>query len=507
MLSPLVALAQTYPSPTFHNLTVNGTLTNVNGVTLSSLAQQAANTVLANATGSMANVTAFSMPSCSTSSSALNWTSGTGFACNASINAATLGNATFAAPGPIGSTTASTGAFTGLTTSTYNTFTVNNTTNATDGPAHYFIRNVSVSGGTAGNVNNTVKVIDNVNGAGETTYEWGFLSQLNNSATAGQNVAVYGQGNKLAAGPTWGGVFDAQDHTGTANPTGGLIGTEIDLTGNGTDNNNARIGIDMVGFNYASGTTPVFGIGFRMGPYQGLSTNGSFTTGMQFNGGYGNVIDTSNATITGSALRLAAGQTIGLDVTSTNTLSYVAGTGLAYKNSGANAFTVSTSGVASAASFSANAALAAGTTLNVTGLSTLTGGIATAGGTAASAATQGYLLINSATGVSLTSTSVVNITSVLLTPGVWDCQGTVQYSTATSISQEYQGITTTGGTLGGLGTYTEFTGTVGASAPSVWSTPVVSEAVSTNTTVYLVASSNFTGTQTASGSLRCRLVH
>lgn len=88
-----------------------------NGITLGNLAQASANTVLANATGSTANLVAFSMPSCSTSASALNWTTSTGFTCNTSINAATLGGATFAAPGPIGSTTAGTGAFTTLSAS------------------------------------------------------------------------------------------------------------------------------------------------------------------------------------------------------------------------------------------------------------------------------------------------------------------------------------------------------------------------------------------------------
>lgn len=171
---PLLAFAQSYPSPTFQNLTVRGTTTEgavaitggsisgisppipvasggtnaasasgtaldnitgfastgfltrtgagaysfqslTNGVTLGNLAQQAANTVLANATGSTANVTAFAMPSCSTSSSALNWTSGTGFTCNTSVNAATLGGATFAAPGTIGGTTPGAATFTALT--------------------------------------------------------------------------------------------------------------------------------------------------------------------------------------------------------------------------------------------------------------------------------------------------------------------------------------------------------------------------------------------------------
>lgn len=147
--------AQSYPSPTFNNTTINGTATiphavitggtitglspplpvpsggtnsatpsgaaldNItgfsstgfltrtgsgaysfqsltNGITLGNLAQQAANTVLANATGSTANVTAFSMPGCGTSSSALQWASGSGFACNSAINAATLGGASAA---------------------------------------------------------------------------------------------------------------------------------------------------------------------------------------------------------------------------------------------------------------------------------------------------------------------------------------------------------------------------------------------------------------------------
>lgn len=84
---------------------------------LTALATQAANTVLVNATASIAAPTAVSIPSCSTSSSALNWTSSGGssaITCNTSINASTLGGSTFASPGPIGSTTASTGKFTTL---------------------------------------------------------------------------------------------------------------------------------------------------------------------------------------------------------------------------------------------------------------------------------------------------------------------------------------------------------------------------------------------------------
>jgi hypothetical protein len=52
-----------------------------NGVTLANLAQAAANTVLGNASGSTADVTAIAMPSCSGAAQALNWTSGTGPGC------------------------------------------------------------------------------------------------------------------------------------------------------------------------------------------------------------------------------------------------------------------------------------------------------------------------------------------------------------------------------------------------------------------------------------------
>lgn len=85
--APLVSLAQTYPSPTFNNLTVNGTATFANtpmfssGISISNLSSIAANTVLANVTSATAGVTAFAMPSCSATGSALQYTNGTGFTC------------------------------------------------------------------------------------------------------------------------------------------------------------------------------------------------------------------------------------------------------------------------------------------------------------------------------------------------------------------------------------------------------------------------------------------
>lgn len=55
------------------------------GIGVNGIAAIAANTVLANATGSSAAPTAFAMPSCSAAGNALAYTSGTGITCNTSL--------------------------------------------------------------------------------------------------------------------------------------------------------------------------------------------------------------------------------------------------------------------------------------------------------------------------------------------------------------------------------------------------------------------------------------
>jgi len=88
-----------------------------NGITLGNLAQAAANTVLGNSIGATGSIVAITMPSCSTSASALDWSLGVGFVCNAAVNAATLGGATFASPGAIGGSVAGPANFTTINTS------------------------------------------------------------------------------------------------------------------------------------------------------------------------------------------------------------------------------------------------------------------------------------------------------------------------------------------------------------------------------------------------------
>lgn len=99
-----------------------------NGITLGNLAQAPANTVLANATGSTANVTAFVMPSCTGSANALGYTLGTGVVCNGSINAALLGGTGAASYALLASPT-----FTGTVTTAALTSTGNFTPSQTNG--------------------------------------------------------------------------------------------------------------------------------------------------------------------------------------------------------------------------------------------------------------------------------------------------------------------------------------------------------------------------------------
>lgn len=106
---------QTLTAKTLASPALTGTVTGDNTVPLTILAQGAANTVLGNFTGSTANVTATAVASCSTAASAVKYTSGTGFGCNSSIDAATLLTATWASPAAIGTGTPAAGNFTTIT--------------------------------------------------------------------------------------------------------------------------------------------------------------------------------------------------------------------------------------------------------------------------------------------------------------------------------------------------------------------------------------------------------
>lgn len=212
------------------------------------------------------------------------------------------------------------------------------TTSGSDNPTVQIARNTSHSGGTAGVVTNALNV-SVVVGAGVTNFEWGFLSQLDNSATTGENVAVYGQAKKRAQGSTWAGCFEIQDIY-TADPAvGSAIGVELACSGNGGDTGFQRNGVHVaMGKLLPGGATCEWGNGVRTtagadsrfgrafvneGPFRlaafanigdssGLINSATFLdTGKAARG-----LDLSGAIYTGSAIQLANNQILAFEATS-----------------------------------------------------------------------------------------------------------------------------------------------------------------------------------------------
>ncbi|MGF6549300.1 hypothetical protein QFZ96_004371 [Paraburkholderia youngii] len=208
------------------------------------LAAQAANTVLANVTGSNASPTAFAMPSCSTSSSALQYTSGTGFNCSTSVNAATLLGGTWNSPGNIGTTSPGSGSFTTLAASG----TVSGT-----GFSTYLASPPAIGGTTpAAGAFTTLSATGAVSGAGFTNLFasppaiGGTAAAAGSFTTLSASSTVSGTGfsNYLASPPAIGGTtaaagkFTTLQATSTITPssTAGIVGT--------TTNDNANAGSD-----------------------------------------------------------------------------------------------------------------------------------------------------------------------------------------------------------------------------------------------------------------------
>lgn len=217
-------------------------------------------------------------------------------------------------------------------------------------------------GGTPGFVCTNVSLSTTV-GAANTNFEWGFLTVLDNNAATGENCALYAQGNKLAGGPTWAGVFEAADKTNAANPTSGLLGLEIDVFANGTDTNNNRIGIDLVagqanrgGSNVACEAYAAVRVNRRnlagdVGDFNfGMVVNSAKVAGVALRETGRMGIDTSEATfndgtVPNMAIRLAAGQRINFNSSDARTLRYEpASTALRYASAGATLLEVGDDG-------------------------------------------------------------------------------------------------------------------------------------------------------------------
>lgn len=381
LLIAATAFGQSYPSPTYNNLTVqgtgtlanatvsgaatfNGTFTATGKVGLANLATQAANTLVGNATGSSASPTAITVTGCNGAAQALQWTNASGFGCNSSI-------ATSGANANITS-------LSGLTTA------------------------LSVGQGGTGRQTLTTHGV------------------LLGEGTAAINQTAVGTTGQMLLGVT------GADPAFGNNPT--ITGGTID-------------GV-VIG-----GTTPA------AGSFTNLSSSGTVS-----GTGFSNYLASPPA-IGGTAAN--SGKFTTLQATSTITPS-------------------STAGIV-------------GTTTNDN----------------ANAGSVGEFVSNSSSGVSLTSGTPSNITSISLTAGDWDVSGAAQLigSGVTSAGFMGAGISTTSATFGSVGSLNVLQFTMSSPTANHLPTPIFRVSIASTTTVFLVGQAAWSGgTFTANGFIRARRV-
>jgi hypothetical protein len=129
----------------------------------------------------------------------------------------------------------------------------------------------------------------------------------------------------------------------------------------------------------------------------------------------------------------------------------------------------------------------------------------------AAAGSVGQYASASATAVSLSTGTPANITSVSLTAGDWDVEGTIKYNPAATTTSTIRqaGVTTTSGTLptslADATAWQRESGAITTGTGSVLATGVVRMSLSGTTTVFLVGQATFaTSTMTADGILKAR---
>lgn len=138
---------------------------------------------------------------------------------------------------------------------------------------------------------------------------------------------------------------------------------------------------------------------------------------------------------------------------------------------------------------------------------TTAGIVGTTAADSANAGSIGEYITAQASGVSLTSGSNANITSISLTAGDWDVWGVIRFSQAatTTATALIAGTSTTSVTFGTFDTYSALTAALPANAGNNLVAPPTRINISTTTTVYLVGQATFaTSTCTANGIINAR---
>jgi hypothetical protein len=443
-----------------------------NSIVLGNIAQIATNTILGNSTNAAANISALSIGSCSSSASALIWTTNTGFGCNTIIAASTVttnanltgpitsvGNATsVAAQTGTGSTfvmqasptltTPNIGAAAGTVLTLTNSSGGGTFVGATSGTNAQYLQLQNTSGAFILGVDSSVG--GNLFVTGTAAYETVLTTQTATGLTlapaltkrfrfSGTDFAALSIGNTITPGQT-----------------GGIVGT--------TTNNEAQAGS--------------FGQ-FITARCPGPATTATITVTIASPA----VVTWTSHPFSGTSPRFDAcpvvfttGGALPTGITAATNY-WVIPTTISGNN-----FSIATS-VANAI---------AGTAVNTSG---------TQSGT--HTGTAGTVLSTGAT---------KDVTGLALTAGDWDCSGAVdfQFGSTTSYTNLVGSISTTAATLGGQDTgfdYETAATIPTATADVTWPISDVRQLLSGTTNVFLVTQATFTAsTLKTYGSIRCRRV-
>lgn len=522
LLLPALVLAQSYPSPTYKGVTITNSFSAPGLVHTTDLAAQAANTVVANVTGSSASPTAFALPNCSTSSSAMTYTSGSGFTCNTAVNAATLGGATFSAPGSIGNGTPGTGTFTQLAAASGISTIYATDTGSPSAGLHYYADTGWNPSGSAGQFNNFWQIhmpAVSLNG-GTVQQRWNSSNQpllidLVTTGPTGTPSSPSGMADSHTIGmfsyetiPA--GLCDGQNGSGFTGPggspgnncyqeIGGVASVNTVLSpghyaegiASTINDNSGGAGVPIRGVafltnlskNSASNTYTTYG--FQANSIGTQQTTNAPTAAFRVDGGWQTSLDLSGNTNTGAvSIKLPNSQTINSDA---NNIYF-----------GVNA--------SNAMTLNATSSTLTGS-LTTTGTITPTGGIvASTTGIQPASSQVGYVQTNTTSSVALTSGAAATITSTSLSAGDWDVQCVIQFNPAsgTTATAYWNSVSATTNTLSGFFTSTSLLQIpTGTNTIQTMVSPVVPVSIAAPTTYYCVGQSSFgTSTMSANGYIR-----
>lgn len=196
-------------------------------------------------------------------------------------------------------------------------------------------RVASYTGGTTGFLNAGLRILSDVNDTAN-TYETALFAIQNNYSNGAENFAMGSQANKYGTGPAWSFVTEMHEKSGTANPTSGTTGYELDVFANGTDTSFNRTGLAVISKREnLTGAVATIGYGIS------ISSDSTDTSGSRFGAGiaFGRAsiptdfdigIDFTNATFStsGPAVQLAHDQSIAFASGNTKSLKYYQGSSL-----------------------------------------------------------------------------------------------------------------------------------------------------------------------------------